>query len=309
MTHVNDLTGTVRTNPEHELPSHIINALDEARADRMAALNRSHELAASTKVTAEERRRLSADHDDTGHVPDDGIRSALRGFTERITDRPLPTLDLALTDLDPAPRGADNTMWWARTNWFADGGVQAAHQSDGLHIYGHRDYNGDNLISFSAGSWATFELQPERRGPSVSGRYYSAPYVELFGNVYGWANLQHCPWTCDDKWSKCRLFLRQSAIQFVDDIGTWRLCGENTTSRQLVDLDGTGYGHSEALPGYQPMPSLQFGLLRPDRTLIIDLEVRFDVQLEGSSYISFSPQDNPSGSVITRYYQWPITPA
>ncbi|WP_139280376.1 hypothetical protein [Rhodococcus tukisamuensis] len=299
----------MRTNPEHELPAYVISALDEDRASRMAALGRGHELATSTKVTAEERRLLSSDGDETDQVPDDRIRSALRGFTERITGSPLPTLDLPLTDLDPAPRAIDNVMWWARTNWFWAGGIQADDQSDGLHFYGHRDYSGDNLISFSVGSWATFELQPERRGPSASGRYYSAPYVELFGNVYGWANLQHCPWACDDKWSKCRLFLRQAAIQFVDDIGTWRLCGENTSSRQLIDLDGTGYGHTEPLPGYQPMPALQFGLPRADRPLIIDLEVRFDIQLEGSSYIAFSPEDNPSGSVITRYFQWPIAPA
>ena len=197
-------------------------------------------------------------------------------------------------------------MWWARTQWFPGGGIGIESLSDGLHYFGQRTYDGDNLIGFSVASFATFELPRERRTPAA--RYRSLPYTEAFGEVTGWANLQVCPWACDDKWCKCRLVLRQSAIQFVPGQG-FKLCGENITQTQIIDRDGEGTGETFGLPGFQPMPPLEFALLAPNETLIIDVEVRFDCQLEGSSMITFSPNSTPAGSVVVRYPQWSVTPA
>ncbi len=297
-------------NPKHEFPAYIQRALDDRRAGRMEVLARNHQIAAASRTTTEKVDLLRA-HSPKTRLADEAIaRSLNRGFRERIRGIELPHIfDDQLPPVDIAPVSpVDHTMWWAHTNGFTAGGIQAVFQTDGLHFFGEVNYDGDNLFPFGLGAWATFELQPERRQESVSGRYFSAPFVELFGNVIGWANLQYCPWFCDDKWSKCKLYLRQSAIQFVDDKGTWQLCGENTEWRQLIDLDGSGYGQTASLPGFLAMPALNFGLLRPDRTLIIDLEVSFHIQLEGSSYIGFSPGNNPSGSVVLRYFQWPIFP-
>jgi hypothetical protein len=298
-------------NPRHELPAHMQRALDERRAGRLEALATKHRIAMAARPTAEKQALLRAHPPKLTAADESVIKSLRKGFRERIRDIELPHIfadPLSPADVAP-PLPVDNTMWWAHTNGFTAGGIQAAFESDGLHFFGEVDYDSDPLFSFGLGAWATFELQPERRQVSASGRYYSAPYVELFGAINGWANLQFCPWACDDKWSKCWMFLRQSAIQFVDDQGTWQLCGENTEWRQLIYLDGDGNGQTAALPGYLPMPALQFGLLRPDRTLLIDLEVSFHIQLEGSSYIGFSPGNNSSGSVVLRYFQWPVFPA
>ena len=63
------------------------------------------------------------------------------------------------------------------------------------------------------------------------------------------------------------------------------------------------------MPGHLPIPPLNFGLARPDRDIIIDIEVRFDIQLEGDSFIGFSPGDNPANSVVLRHFQWPCLAA
>lgn len=298
-------------NPRHEFPAHMQRALDERRAGRLAVLARNHQIAIAARPTAEKQALLRAHSPKLTAADETALKGLRKNFRERIRGIELPLIfadPISPADVAPPPP-VDHTMWWAHTNWFTAGGIQASFQTDGLHFFGEVDYDSDPLFPFGVGAWATFELQPERRPASASGRYYSAPYVELFGAITGWANLQNCPWACDDKWSKCWMFLRQSAIQFVDDQGTWQLCGENTEWCQLIDLDGSGSSQTAPLPGYLPMPALQFGLLRPDRSLLIDLEVSFHVQLEGSSYIGFSPGNNPSGSVVLRYFQWPIFPA
>ncbi|GAB3845805.1 hypothetical protein GCM10028822_04870 [Hymenobacter terrigena] len=276
----------------------------------MQVLAKNQKIAIAARTTAEKRALQRAHLPKMTHAEETAVTSLTRNFRERVRHIELPPVfadPLPPADVAPAPP-IDQTMWWAHTNWFTAGGIQASFQTDGLHFFGEANYDGDPLFPFSVGAWATFELQPERRPVSVSGRYSSTPYVELFGAITGWANLQFCPWACDDKWSKCKMFLRQSAIQFVDDHGTWQLCGESTEWRQLIDLDGSGSGQTASLPGYLPMPALQFGLIRPDRSLLIDLEVSFHIQLEGSSYIGFSPDSNPAGSVVLRYFQWPIFP-
>jgi hypothetical protein len=290
-------------NPKHSFSTPIERALTDMRARRMDALARRNQLAIVARPTAEEREQFHALH---------GVDSApARDLLTRFRDRVLPIEGIGfsapLTPMDNAPveplDSAD--FWWAATHFFGGGGIAPANETDGLHFFGRVSYNTAQLFPFNAGAWATFELQPERRPPSASGRYNSSPNVNLFGNLVGWTNLQNCPFACDDKWCKCWLFLRQTAIQFVDDIGTWRVCGENTSHQTLIDEEGNGRTVTVPLPGFLPMPFLQFGLLRPDRSVLVDLEVRFDVQLDGDSFIGFSPGDNPAGSVLLQYSQWP----
>ncbi|GGE23371.1 hypothetical protein GCM10011390_48500 [Aureimonas endophytica] len=292
-------------NPNHELPDWLLKSFDDARAARLEALARSHRFLAESRPSGEEAAIFhAAEHE--GFKGDDGrARSALQAYADRVGKLGWTDFQPELAPLDAAPFAAGADFWWARTQWYGGGGIAVSSQTDGLHFFGHRDYNGDPLLPFSTGAWATFELQPERRPPSASGRYNSAPWVELFGNITGWTNIQSCPWACDDKWCKCWMYLRQSAIQFVDDVGTWRLCGEATARRTWIDEDGNGRTVVAQMPGYLPMPFLQFGLIRPDRSIFVDLEVRFDIQLEGSSYIGFSPADNPANSVLLRHFQWP----
>jgi hypothetical protein len=56
------------------------------------------------------------------------------------------------------------------------------------------------------------------------------------------------------------------------------------------------------------MPAVDFGLADPNRSIWVQLEVRFDIQLEGDSWISFSPGPYPAGSVLLQTPQWTIQP-
>ena len=42
------------------------------------------------------------------------------------------------------------------------------------------------------------------------------------------------------------------------------------------------------------MPDIQFGLADHNLPVLVDLEVRFDIQLEGDSFIGFSPEQKSS---------------
>ena len=184
-------------NPKHEFPEYIQRALDDRRADRMEALARNHQIAIACRTTAEKQALLRAHSPKLRLADEPVLKSLKKGFRERIRGIELPFFadPLPAADIAPAPP-ADHTMWWAHTNWFTAGGIQASFQTDGLHFFGAVDYDSDPLFPFSLGAWATFELQPERRQASASGHYHSAPYVELFGAINGWANLQSCPWAC-----------------------------------------------------------------------------------------------------------------
>lgn len=304
------MSTTSSQNPDHLLSEPVQQALDDLRAKRLEALASQQQMAAEVRPNEAERQEHRKILMDTFRFDPDTVRDVESRRSDRIRKSLVWTdvvPELAPMDFTLAAGSAD--FWWAQTNWFFGGGLGVQDQTDGLHFFGRVGYNADPLISFSTGAWATFELQPERRPHSPSGRWNSAPYVELFGNIVGWTNIYHWLWAADDKWCKCRLFLRQSAIQFVDDAGTWRLCGENTSLRTLIDEENNGRSVTAPLPGYLPMPFLQFGLLRPDRSVFIDLEVRFDIQLEGDSFIGFSPGQDPANSVLLRYFQWPCLPA
>jgi hypothetical protein len=50
----------------------------------------------------------------------------------------------------------------------------------------------------------------------------------------------------------------------------------------------------------------QFSLADPNLPVLVDLEVRFDIQLEGDSFILFSPELNPMDSVLVITHQWNV---
>lgn len=302
--------GAVLQNSTHSLPPDAQRVLHGIQADRMEALARRDRAMVASRPSAEDWRRLRALDEAALRVDRAEADAAAALYRERALAVDWMGPDaLPLAPLDFAPRAAGAEFWWAETQAWQAGGISAQFLADGLHLFGRVDYDRDPLFRFNVGAVARFDLSPERRPPSSSGRYRSQPFVELFGAVQGWTNLQHCPWACDDKWSKCFLFLRQSVVQFVDDVGNWQLLGEATSHRTLIDEEGNGVGVTAPLPGFLPIPTLEFSLARPDRAVIVDLEVRFDVMLEGSSFIGFSPGNDPSNSVLLRHFQWPCLPA
>ncbi|HYE34219.1 hypothetical protein [Methylocaldum sp.] len=109
--------------------------------------------------------------------------------------------DVKPTDIDLKPLLpiADGEFWWANTDFHWPQGMDTAFLTDGLHFFGGIGYDDDPLFSTSAGAVAHFELQATRRPFSSSGRYASAPIVELFGKITAFTGFWHWLWAADDK--------------------------------------------------------------------------------------------------------------
>lgn len=217
----------------------------------------------------------------------------------------------------PAPPPTDGEFWWASTDWHFDRGIRAEFLSDGLHFFNFAAYDGDPLISFSCGAVGHFELHAARRPAASGGRWASLPAVDLTGRVEGFTGYWHWLLAADDKWAKCWLHLRQTAYQLVPhDFGVPGLrnvevpvlLAERTERRVLIDEENNSRFVHAFLPGFTPMPAVEFGLAEQNRSVWVDLEVRFDMQLEGWSHLAFSPEPNPMGSVLLRQPQWRIQP-
>jgi hypothetical protein len=54
------------------------------------------------------------------------------------------------------------------------------------------------------------------------------------------------------------------------------------------------------------MPSIDFRLADPSAIIWIQSEIRLNMQLEGAASLSYSPQSNPTNSVVTNQPQWII---
>ena len=205
---------------------------------------------------------------------------------------------------DEMPPPPDGEFWWADTFWHFPGGMNASWLTDGLHFFGRLDYNADPLLKRDIGAVARFGLEASRRPQSFSGRYLSAPFVELSGNVYGWTKFAAGLFGTDDVWCKCWLNLRQTALQFTP--GQPTILASRTDVQTLIFEEHELRYPTRPLPGFLSMPLIEFALADPNLPIWIELEVRFDIQLEGASGVAFSPGNDPSQSVVLKTEQWKI---
>jgi hypothetical protein len=125
---------------------------------------------------------------------------------------------------------------------------------------------------------ATFVLDPSRRPHAPNGRFASFPFIDLFGTIGGWTGLHYWMWAADDKWCKCFLHLRQTAFQLIP--GAVIVLAEKNDHKTLIDEENNARSVNHGLPGFQPMPDIQFSLSDPNLPVLVDLKIRFDIQLE-----------------------------
>jgi hypothetical protein len=289
-----------------------------ARYQQQADLLRSGS-AAERRIRAELLRRLGTDTAELEQLGAD-IEADYRAKFDAVRDlwkTPIPIGDVLRPDMPPNPPApaADGEFWWASTDWHWGRGIEASFLTDGLHFFSAAAYDDDPLISFSVGAVAHFELHARRRPASPSGRWASLPAINLTGRIEGFTGYWHWLWAADDKWAKCWLHLRQTAYQLVPhdfgvpgarNIEVPMIVAEQVQRRTLIDEENNGNFVNAFLSGFTPMPAVEFGLVRPDLSVWVDLEVRFDMQLEGWSHLAFSPDSNPMGSVVLQTPQWRI---
>ena len=186
----------------------------------------------------------------------------------------------------------------------SEGGLKAENLSDGTHFYGERQYGGDDLIRFSVGATSHFELRPADIPGSPTGRYRSAPPADAHGLVFGLTGNYLPVLFADDKWCHCFRVLRHSLWQLVN--GQWRALGERQNVETLINLENVvQVGFADVtLSGFMPSPKLEFGIVDRNVSIWAQVEIRFDVELEGDAQISFSPKPNPANSVVVRTFGW-----
>lgn len=208
-----------------------------------------------------------------------------------------------VVELAPPPP-PDGFFWWAQTQPTGNAGINTEFLSDGLHFFGGIDYGGDDPLHRFVGAIATFELHAARRPPSSFGRWRSAPFVELFGQIRGFTGVKIFPIAMDDKWCKCFLNLRQTAFQLT--AGGVKVLANRETNTTLLDEENNAGWNFRNLDGFTPMPMVEFGVADPALSVFVDLDVRFDIILEGDSRIVFVPGSNPMGSVLLRIFSWQV---
>lgn len=306
----------VLQNPNNPVSRDIALPLAAARAKNLAALKAAQAVTQAGRLIAEEKRAL---HRARAHALNVDLSAAREVVAQIDASRrhrlkpyisgDVPALgiyDLPGIDFTP-PAPVDHSFWWSETNFFSEHGLGTDFLQDGLHFFGSVSYDGDPNLQFHAGATATFFLQPERRPPSPNNRFNSEPHIELFGNIQGSTGVYDWLLAADDKWCKCRLFLRQTAFQF--SLGQFRTLAEGTRIDVLIDEENRSRTVNHALPGFVPMPPIQIRDSAPNLDIIVDLEIHFDFELEGDSFIGISPQNNSAGSVLLRTFQWEPIPA
>ena len=176
----------------------------------------------------------------------------------------------------------------------------ASNLSDGTHFWGRRTWGGDDLISFSVGGTSHFVLEPQNIPESPYGRYRSAPPGDANGTIYGYQGPYSGPFGSDRRCNCYRVF-RHSLWQRINT--EWVRVGEKFQNEILIRLENSDqHVVQRPLSGFMPSPEFEFGIADRSQPVWAQVEIRFDVELEGDAAISFG--DNPADGVIVRTFGW-----
>lgn len=211
-------------HPDHPVPEDVAKGIDAVRNQWWRQADRQFEFARAARPSEEERRfkaelkenmLASAGIDVTRfHEKRANLR---KGHFDRLWEhinRPVDQV-LDLPDFDwkpPQPVQADPSFWFARASRFHTPPFTGSSDADGFSFRGIKNHDSGDLIKLRFGLTATFELHANRIPPSTSGRWRSAPHVEIFGSLIG-TSQESFGW--GDDWCKCWMILRQTAFQFV----------------------------------------------------------------------------------------------
>ena len=304
-------------HPDHPVPDEVARGIQEYRDARNRLEDEAFEMARAARPSADERRfyadlrdrTLTAIGADPAYVRDETNRFAGEYNQRLATARTMlsspyayPVGDVGLHTTMPIL--TDPTFWYAHGQWFANSPYSVSAESDGLVCSGMYNHNSGDLIKLSFGWTLAYELQAERVPPSASGRWRSAPHVEIFGRLNG-SSQDSFGW--GDDWCKCWMVRRQTAFQFVfapPGADNRRIIGERVDAQQIFLSEDAPFYQDWMAPGFQPMPELILTHPFPAQSIWVDLELRFDIQLEGQAQLWIWPHQR----FVTRASQWPAQP-
>ena len=196
---------------------------------------------------------------------------------------------------------ASADMWWAQTNVWHPGGISVNYGGGRWRITGQAEGPGCGAFSCSETTEViTFLSQyglDRERMPDAGCVFRSSPAVDFTGVIHG---LTGDPFAFFDHPSAaCELQARQLVF-----FGA-QLTHVSFSSLDLVSIiDETLGWQVTAMPSIFHFDAVSFQLDR-GQDLLINLEVKFIMRLEGSGTIRYSPWiDSPPFNV--HFSQWPI---
>jgi hypothetical protein len=299
-------------HPSHTVPDEIAESMHGLRQHRLELLDRQQRNAALSRPTAAERdamRELADVDDERLRRHSDLTRQRLDRILETLRDEPAARVRiwrnvelLTLERAPPPPPPVDHSFWWAKTDWSVPLQGAAWFSGDGLHFTGGPTHHDGDLFFTSFGATAIFELQPARVPRSSTGLWLSSPHIELHGAMMGYTGRPDI--LSGDLWSKCWMHRRQTVLQFASDPGRPPVVLGNGEENDVVIFEENAERLVHVgMPGFKPMPAVTFGNVNPSNSVWVQLEVRFNVQLEGAgTFVWMDPE------VLLRTFQWPLAP-
>ena len=300
-----------KAHPEHPVAPEIAEALrpnnhleEEAAARRfeLATLSRPSDEERAFKGTLQEALLKSQGIDPSQYRSDSlGVKKTR---LDRIDNSDVPALQtyLELSPMDfepPRPQRSDPNFWAADWNFSGTPPFTLEALPDGFHVRGKKTYDGGDLLFLSFSERARYELHFDRIPRPDRPPWRSAPHVELFGELMAW--------TADgdiftgDCWSKCWMIRRQTLVQHI--FGGTAKIGEAIEVQHIFNEEDGNRTVTHRLPGFQPMPPVVLNSIFGSASIWAELEIRFEIQLEGSSLFWIHPFD-----LVIRGFQWPLIP-
>jgi len=280
-----------RASAVNTLVNHDLAPLGDARAGvaaagervsaRIARENQAYQPLGAAERAAREQL-LSAQRHRQAAAP--GLDPALReAYASHYRLRDLGEESLIPFDVLPvADVGSDIGMWWwGQSNWWWPGnllGLSVFDQADGLHFRGQLNYDDGDLWFGSTGVTAIFGIGSDRLPPP--GWYRSVPRVNLWGEVWGFTGVNG-PFSFGDNWSKCWLHANQKI-----SVAGGPMINQAHWFDTLIFYESDGSHGVRGLPGTFTFPEVFFEVV-PGRPLVAELELKFDIQLEGTSALRF----------------------
>jgi hypothetical protein len=309
------MTMTSITNPRHPLPEEIVASLNRFEEENTSSYERQAQVLADSRPTADERQirlRERSNLNGNGHLEEPSALKALREekfdrvrtALERSLELDVHTLDhIPWEHLTPFDEPIDHSFWWAETRVIPSAHIRPEFRDDGLHFFGGPTHHSGSLFNTSYGALAFFAIDSNRIPHSSSGRWTSAPHIELFGGLDGYTGDSDI--FTGDLWAKCWLHTRQTILQFgFGPTGPVPIIlGEARNHQVLIFEENADRLVHVNLPGFKWMPGVSFGGVNTASTIWSHLEIRFDIQLEGAGTLLWANPD-----VLIRTFQWPLSP-
>ena len=268
------------SNPQHPLPADVNNVLNQLVEAEQERLDDDDRLAVADWPDENERALLTTTRIDKAR--ERGIDVERLATLDTVNDNSFARLSDAISDRIKPPRGLpgwlfeppppsppDPSFWWATTYPYRSNDFRTGWRKDGLWFTGGANSTTQSLKSSRFGMTAYFELTPDRMPHSASGRFVSAPYVDLLGVFLAW--------TSEFQRGAGRLLgemlaaPRPAAVQFgLGQEGPVPVVhAQNHERITLVDEANSGSSVRIRLPGRRDLQPLVVRDLKPGRQPVV----------------------------------------